>query len=96
MIDATPIARTSLASYLFGFQDNQEWALVDNLSADDVRDLAKAAIRMLREANTVIGLASVGLDKMAPRTQRLQFHDLANAAMEPYLAMLLDLKGEVA
>lgn len=81
----TTVPEVTLAAYLSGQQDGQEWALLDNLGADDVRDVAKAAIRMLHEAHGIIALSGVALDEMTPRAARFQARDAALVLMEPYL-----------
>ncbi len=87
---APNIPDTALSSYLAGQQDGQEWALIDNLDADEARELAKLAIAMLREANSIVGLASVALDGMEERRMRFAARDAANALIDPYLERLAE------
>jgi hypothetical protein len=78
----------ALTSYLTRQQDGQEWALIDNLDADEARELAKLAITMLRDANAVIGISALALDDMAPRAERFKYRDAAKAMQDPYLDAL--------
>lgn len=89
----TTTGEVTLAAYLSGQQDGQEWALLDNLDADDVREVAKAAVAWLREANTIIALSAVALDGMAPRPIRFQARDAALAFMDPYIERLATWLG---
>lgn len=84
------VAQTALSSYLAGHQDGQAWALIDNLNADDLREMLKAAMPMLRQANGIIGLASVALDGMTPRQQRFAARDAALGLAGPYLDALAE------
>lgn len=87
---APGIADTALTSYLSGQQDGQEWALLDNLDADEVREVAAAAIKMLREANAYIALASVALDDLAERKVRFAARECAVAFIDSYLTALAE------
>lgn len=87
---APHIADVALTSYLTGQQDGQQWALIDNLDADEAREVAELAITMLREANACIALASLALDPMEKRSMRFKAHDAANALIEPYLTALAE------
>lgn len=85
---APGIPDTVLASYLSGRQDGEQWALIDNLNADEARDVAKAAIELLVAANKCVALASIALDEMTDRKTRFVAHDAANAVIKPYLTTL--------
>lgn len=87
---APDIPDTVLTSYLTGQQDGQQWALIDNLDADEAREVAQLAITMLREANACIALAAIALDPMEQRSMRFKAHDAANALIEPYLTTLAE------
>jgi hypothetical protein len=86
---APHIADVALTSYLSGQQDGQQWALLDNLDADEAREIAQLAIGMLRQANACIGLASIALDDMTPRQQRFAAREAALALIDPYLDALV-------
>lgn len=85
---APHIADDTLTHYLCGAQNGQGWALIDNLDADEARDVAKLAITMLSEANVIIGLSALALDTMAPRPERFAAQDAARAAQDTYLDTL--------
>lgn len=87
------IAETALMSYLTGVLDDQEWALLDNLDADEARDVAKRAITMLRQANVIVALSAVALDDMTPRQVRFAARDAAVGVIEPYIKDLSERLG---
>lgn len=90
---APGLVDAALTSYLSGAEDANEWALIDNLDADEARDLAKLAITMLREANGIIALASVACDGMTPRAVRFAARDIFATFADPYLDALAKRLG---
>jgi hypothetical protein len=87
------VGASALYSYLSGGQDGQDWALIDNLTGDDLRDVCRHAILLLMEAHAGLALASVALDGMTPRAQRFAARDAALAIIDPYLDRLTERFG---
>lgn len=92
---APDIPNTVLTSYLSGQQDGQQWALIDNLQAEEARQVAILAIKLLVAANKCIAFSWVALDGMTERGRRMVAREAALPLLQEYLEALGERVGEM-